>query len=651
MNNYDLQKFKGDNPPILSNNLTEKSLSDTNNAITTLWKKESNLEYDLKNKKVKWDEINGIPSDIATHTALTVGIVGDSFPTITDNNNGSITISSCVCNLRTTNSFTSPIRTFKIASAILTATNNTEQYIMISYNNGYPIYILTSNLLLSNSCDYSAVAATWRIGNVVHYATFGQNGVGLSNKLNNRTLQTEPFKRWIWGGLDLTETATRVVNVSSSIVYSGATPLNVAAINSTTGHMYFVYHNAGNWVFTLNTQYNNIQYDNGTNLVTSSNNKYLVRYIYRSISSLHNDMFYISSNNHYNTLDLARAASIPTNLPAVVLRHCMLVGRIIVQYNLNTASAVESAFAQTFSYTPTGVTGNGTTGKIPLWTGSNILGDSPLNSPNNIDTIASGNIGIGKTSIKHSYSLYKTIEVGGNCSIIGDNTESGNKSVVIGNNWYVDASGNNKPIANGYVTLYEQYYGCHNFSSNSGVVKDTTFIPTWVSQISDAGFKHQVLAGSGNRIAMCDSNGIIKPSLPISSGTFTLTWQNFSTTITSSVSWQKIGKQVTMIFDAFYGNTTNSNLFYATGMPTDLCPLVRTPSGINMYSGLLSGAVDNNGTRENGCYAVVKYGGQIAIMLKSNIMFAPGTRGIYVDWPSIGDAIYGKITISYMMDR
>lgn len=430
---------------------------------------------------------------------FSTGILADSFPTMTNNNNGTITVGSCLCNLRPSNSFLAPIQTYTIPSKTLTATDGTEQYIMIYYNSGVPEYIITSSLTLSNSLDYVTIATTWRVDLNVFYAIFGQNGIGLGNKLNNRLLQTEPYKRWVWGGLDLTETPTRVLNISSSVVFIGCTSLAIPAVTSSTNHMYFVHHSSGSWVYTLNTQYNNTQYDNGTDLVTSSNDKYLVRFVYRSISTTNDVVFYVSSNNHYNTFDTARAASVPANLPAVVLRYCMLVGRIIVQYNATPATAIESAFTQSFSYTPSGA--------------------------------------------------------------------------------------------------------------------------------------------------------------PYETGTFTLTWQGFSTAITSSVTWQKIGKQVTLIFDAFTGTATGSSRFYASGMPSNLCPLVNA-SGINMYTGTVPANVTSDYDTGifpagyfTGIYAQIEYGGYLNIEKYDNLEFAPGTRGLTVTRPSPGSNIYGKITISYMMDR
>jgi hypothetical protein len=338
-----------------------KALETARLRITTAPLDTAFLKIDPITNLVKYDTNN-----YATHKTLTTGIVDYIFPEITDNGNGTITLAATSCNIRDNATLQGRIITLPVAQATLTLTDWAQEYITIQYNAGTASYVLTNDKSIINYSNIIGVAAAWHIGAFVRYTPFGSNGAALSNKINSSIIQTTPFRRSIDGGLMIGEVPTRYITLTSSIVYVGTTPISLPAFNSSTDSMYFFYRSGGTWAYTLTHQYDNTQYDNGTNLVTSIGNKYLVRFMYRTVGSSQR-IYYVSAISHYANIAAAEAATIPSNLPLVISGHCMLVGRVIVQGNATSATSISSAFTTQF----------GSTAVSDHQSLSNLNGDSP----------------------------------------------------------------------------------------------------------------------------------------------------------------------------------------------------------------------------------------------------------------------------------
>jgi hypothetical protein len=160
-----------------------------------------------------------------------------------------------------------------------------------------------------------------------------------------------PYSRAGQTGLALSESATRVINVSSAYVFAGTTVNNVLTYNSSTDICTFVYYNGSSWVYDrTTTQYNNTQYNTGAGLQTLNNNKYTVNWVYRSIGDV-KEVFYVLGGVEYNTVAEAQLSKRRSDIPSLVTQHCMLVGRIIVLKNASTAAIIESAFDTAYQST------------------------------------------------------------------------------------------------------------------------------------------------------------------------------------------------------------------------------------------------------------------------------------------------------------
>lgn len=284
------------------------------------------------------------------------GVVGNIAPSATYGS-GTITIADTYVNLCSDAFFETPIKTYWVNGGTFTLIDGTEQYLVIDYNNGTPIYRIENNKLIVNKSSIILVRICWRQGNNVHSIDSDCQGLGLANKIESAIINTTPYRKSTDGGLILSETATptnRTVLITGAVVYSGSTPHQILAFNSSINQFTFVRHVAGVWTYSDVSVYNNSQYDNGTDLVSLTTNKYTVNWIYRSIGNSIQS-FFVLGNDEYSTVAHAQAST-AINVPFLLRDHCMLVGRIIVKQGA-TSGVVENVADTTF----TGATVTGTT--------------------------------------------------------------------------------------------------------------------------------------------------------------------------------------------------------------------------------------------------------------------------------------------------
>ncbi len=269
-------------------------------------------------------------------------------PSFTDLGTGSVTIGTGTYALFTNPYGRGKIKAYSIVGGTYTMTDGVTNYIVANYNNGSPTLQVITDVSLITNLDVVPVFTIYRSGTTLYDFEWDQLGDGLTNKLQQSIIKTQRYRAEP-GGFGLGEAATRIVTIGSGKVWSGAVPTVLSAFNSSTNPLIFVYHSAGAWTLSTVTQYNNTQYDDGTNLQTTPGGKYVVNFIYRGVSQ-DTDAFYILGNQAYS-LGAAQVAQPPGSLPPVISSHCILVGRIIVNAGASTATQIDSAFSTQF--TPT----------------------------------------------------------------------------------------------------------------------------------------------------------------------------------------------------------------------------------------------------------------------------------------------------------
>lgn len=291
--------------------------------------------------KKRFDDIT---TEIITSRNLSAGCA--TSPTYTDNGSGNITVNAVTVRMFSTSDFTGYINSYSLSPITVTLTDGTTNYVVADYNSGTPILKVITDVSLINESNIIPVFTIIRTGTVLHTLDWDRLGLGLSNKLHQRLVKTERFTRE--SGLSLTETGTRNLVLTSGVVWYGATQKSLSQIATATDKIVFYYHSSGNWVSDFTgTQYNNTQYDDGTNLVTLTANRYAVNWLFRGVED-QKHLYMILGSGDY-TLTQAQAAVLPT-IPPIISAHAILVAKLIVQKSATTATSIQSAFETAFSF-------------------------------------------------------------------------------------------------------------------------------------------------------------------------------------------------------------------------------------------------------------------------------------------------------------
>ena len=257
-------------------------------------------------------------------------------PVFTDLGTGYATLAAVAANIYATSDFLGQFFTATIPGTTLGPfPDNVESYIVIKYNAGSPIFFLETVKANINCSDVVGALKVWRTGSTLHSLTLDAPGSGLAGKLQEATFETNPYALSTDGGLVPTETtspAARTIVVSGGTLYSGGVKTIVNDFTSATDIFTLAYHSApGVWAYTNQTVYDNENIDNGSAVVAGGSNKYLVRWHYRSIGDVNQVFYVLGSDGTHTSITSASQEPPRTDLNSMLLHHCKLVGRSIVQ--------------------------------------------------------------------------------------------------------------------------------------------------------------------------------------------------------------------------------------------------------------------------------------------------------------------------------
>lgn len=292
----------------------------------------------------------GVYSVHADNSVVTEGVYSD--PVVADASGVAVSVTSVDCLIRSDALWAGDGMLYRrtvAANVSLAVTDNALNYIYITWNAGTPIYASTTDRsLINHSTNIPVVRIYMSAGSIEYQISYGYLARGAVARNTDRVFRI----RGVGGaeresGLGLSETATRVVNVGSGYAWFGLSRMALTAIaqGGSGVESELWYHSAGVWTKSTITTYNNTQYDNGTNLVTLTSNRYAVNWVYRNMSS--NGIDIVLGTGDY-TLAQAEASTRPA-IPDAVLGFYLLVGRIIVQKSAATATAIESITSAAFN--------------------------------------------------------------------------------------------------------------------------------------------------------------------------------------------------------------------------------------------------------------------------------------------------------------
>lgn len=300
--------------------------------------------------------------------AISAGVY--TLPAYTDPADGSVTLGDGTFYTYATTDFDNPLTLTSVPGANYALTDNSVNYVIFTGSTG-AITVTTSRASINQS-NVIPIYTIYREGNELHILDWDKMAKGLANKISDRLVRTDRFVVET-GGLMISEAATRTIITTSGVVWFGAVNAILDAFTSATDSCDLWYHAAGVWTKAAITQYNNTQYDDGTNLQSTAGGKYVVNWVFRGVETdVHG--FVVLGTGDY-TLSQAQASTIPA-LPDLIATQAILVGRIIVKQGEAAATEIASAFVVPFSRSP--VTEIGELAAIAAYTvvGNNTAGAS-----------------------------------------------------------------------------------------------------------------------------------------------------------------------------------------------------------------------------------------------------------------------------------
>jgi len=282
---------------------------------------------------------------------------------------GTITVGEGTFRLYSTIDYTGSIIEYIIPETTLEITDMITNYLIVQYNNGNPQYVITFDLLDINWSNNTPVYTIARIGDGISVIDWDEPGLGLSNKVHRRLIETRRFERA--SGITLGVSGTRNIVVTSGKAWEGSYSNNLPAVDSSVDAMLLWVNNGdGSFSRSVVTQFPNTQYDPKTGILTTlTDGKYAVVWVYRCMcrSDIDSARIHLFLCEFDASLDQAKACQ-PPEIPQVVSTNAMLVGKIIVQKSQDVPVQIDSAFQTLFA--PASASNGVVIGSVQMFAGS-----------------------------------------------------------------------------------------------------------------------------------------------------------------------------------------------------------------------------------------------------------------------------------------
>jgi hypothetical protein len=295
----------------------------------------NNTQFNTNNQTIL-----GNPNEIMANM-LSAGYVDGGL--ITDNLDGTVSVSSGSCYIRTANDPQAPlIYAVWPSSANMPLVDQGENYIYIA-NDGVNTVVKSTTVgvnIRTNENNEFELAEFFRNGTTLHRTDHKQYANNILARIQQKDYSIEKVQyAQSVGGLQIGETGTRNVTVTPGLLWVKTDSNTINAIDTSGSDTYDGYYGdgVGGWTkVSALTQWNNTQIDNGSgSLITMTPNRWS-----------YND-FYIETDGglvglyptaEYVTEAGAVDAPIASSVPPRIADHAKLIGRIVFQRDAATGA-------------------------------------------------------------------------------------------------------------------------------------------------------------------------------------------------------------------------------------------------------------------------------------------------------------------------
>ncbi len=224
-------------------------------------------------------------------------------------------------------------------------------FVGVEYNAGSP-QVVTKVTDVWNLHDEFALGSAVFQNGVIHVENDPHYITNFAGHTLQRFYGTEPLERdERKGGLIFGETGTRNVTVSQGSLWDRVTEFSISAFDSSSVDQNFdCYFRDGATGFNVelaDSQWDNLNYDDGTGTLNSlNNNKYATLWFYLDSDE---EVTCVYGRIEWNTFAQAETEAVPSTIPLRLSVHARLIGRLIFQQNAGVASEISSVFSTVFS--------------------------------------------------------------------------------------------------------------------------------------------------------------------------------------------------------------------------------------------------------------------------------------------------------------
>jgi len=251
---------------------------------------------------------------------------------ITDNGDGTISVSSGTGMIRTTASSTATLVSFDfdgkydidIASGIVIK-------VYIDYNGGNVEISTTAATTEINGQTQFGIGLVYKNGdNTMHHIDTGLNVYDWRHRARKRVVGVRGFERE-FGGV-IAETGERYLTSTTGKFWHGNNPIETTTQDTSDAARFIAWYrgDAGDWISVSSlTQVDNTAYDDGSgSTVALTNNYYMCQYAYVHYDS---DINVVYGQEQFLKLIDAQLSDDPATIPSVVNNFGILAARIIVK--------------------------------------------------------------------------------------------------------------------------------------------------------------------------------------------------------------------------------------------------------------------------------------------------------------------------------
>jgi hypothetical protein len=298
--------------------------------------------------------LNDVRSNIQTQLDQLNGNAGlTSVPIITNNNNGTITITSASVNLYDNPYGMGVITSYQLAQTTLALDPTQINIVVATLSGGNAVYQMIYN---QNDVDdisiipVSGIEVTGVDGAGWHYLEFdfGATGLALPNKLALKDVSLNGHQRQNGLLLYVTGSATDFAISAGSTWYSVYNEPSALfdSYNYPACITSYLIQSASIWSSSYSVGYINCYYNGTSGLTPLSPNSCSVNYIYKTLATNINAAMVVVSSQQYNNI-LSAEADQPPVIPTNISEFSLLTGRIIVQSG-SLSPTVQSAYTTQF---------------------------------------------------------------------------------------------------------------------------------------------------------------------------------------------------------------------------------------------------------------------------------------------------------------